>query len=129
MAFWNEIGNRLAWLFRRSRFDQELEDEMRFHGGVHQVAEEQQPRAEQQDGYRQLPDNQRVAQRIARRSGLPAALLERAADSRARAFQRRYESGRQHHHQGQRHRVGQQHPVRLNHQLDRQRRGNVHAAH
>jgi predicted permease len=31
MAFWNEIGNRIAWLFRRSRFDRELEDEMRFH--------------------------------------------------------------------------------------------------
>jgi predicted permease len=31
MAFWNEIGNRLAWLFRRSRFERELEDEMRFH--------------------------------------------------------------------------------------------------
>ncbi len=31
MAFWNEIGNRLAWLFRRSRFDRELEEEMRFH--------------------------------------------------------------------------------------------------
>ena len=31
MAFWNEIGNRLAWLFRRSRFDKELEEEVRFH--------------------------------------------------------------------------------------------------
>jgi predicted permease len=31
MAFWNEIGNRLAWLFRRSRFDREFEEEMRFH--------------------------------------------------------------------------------------------------
>jgi predicted permease len=31
MAFWNEIGNRLAWLWRRSRFDRELEDEIRFH--------------------------------------------------------------------------------------------------
>jgi predicted permease len=31
MAFWNEIGNRVAWLFRRSRFDKELEEEVRFH--------------------------------------------------------------------------------------------------
>ena len=31
MAFWNEIGNRIAWLFRRSRFERELEEEMRFH--------------------------------------------------------------------------------------------------
>ena len=31
MAFWNEIGNRLAYLLRRSRFDRELDDEMRFH--------------------------------------------------------------------------------------------------
>jgi len=31
MAFWTEIGNRLARLFRRSRFDRELEEEMRFH--------------------------------------------------------------------------------------------------
>ncbi|MGO9254841.1 MAG: ADOP family duplicated permease [Bryobacteraceae bacterium] len=31
MAFWNEIGNRLAYLLRRSRFDRELEEEMRFH--------------------------------------------------------------------------------------------------
>ena len=31
MALWNEIGNRLAWLFRRSRFDRELDEEMRFH--------------------------------------------------------------------------------------------------
>ncbi|MGA2271613.1 MAG: ADOP family duplicated permease [Bryobacteraceae bacterium] len=31
MAFWNEIGNRLAYLFRRSRFDRELEEEVRFH--------------------------------------------------------------------------------------------------
>jgi hypothetical protein len=31
MAFWKEVCNRVAWLFRRSRFDGELEDEMRFH--------------------------------------------------------------------------------------------------
>jgi predicted permease len=31
MAFWNEIGNRAAWLFRRSRFDREFEEEVRFH--------------------------------------------------------------------------------------------------
>src|ERR1035437_2962692 len=31
MALWKEIGNRLAWLFRRSRFDRELEDEIGFH--------------------------------------------------------------------------------------------------
>ena len=31
MALWNEIGNRLSYLFRRSRFDRELEEEMRFH--------------------------------------------------------------------------------------------------
>jgi predicted permease len=31
MAFWNEIGNRLAYLFRRSRFDGELEEEIRLH--------------------------------------------------------------------------------------------------
>ena len=31
MAFWNEIGNRIAWLFRRSRFEREIEEEMRFH--------------------------------------------------------------------------------------------------
>ena len=31
MAFWKEIGNRLAYLFRRSKFDRELEEEMRFH--------------------------------------------------------------------------------------------------
>ena len=31
MAFWNEIGNRVAWLFRRSRFDRELDEEMRLH--------------------------------------------------------------------------------------------------
>lgn len=31
MAVWKEIGNRLAWLFRRSRFDRELEDEIGFH--------------------------------------------------------------------------------------------------
>src|ERR1039458_5972977 len=31
MALWKEIGNRLAWLFRRSRFDPELEDEIGFH--------------------------------------------------------------------------------------------------
>ncbi len=97
-------------------------------GGVHQVAEEQQPRAEQQDGYRQLPDHQRVAQRIARRSGLPAALFERAADSRARALQCGHKPGGQRHHEGERHRVGQQHAVRLNQQLDGQRRGDVNTA-
>jgi len=31
MALWNEIGNRLSYLFRRSRFDREFEEEMRFH--------------------------------------------------------------------------------------------------
>src|ERR1035438_9124263 len=31
MAFWNEIGNRLTYLFRRSRFDRELEEEIRLH--------------------------------------------------------------------------------------------------
>ena len=31
MAFWNEIGSRVAWLFRRSRFDREFEEEVRFH--------------------------------------------------------------------------------------------------
>ena len=31
MTFWKEIGNRLAYLFRRSQFDRELEEEMRFH--------------------------------------------------------------------------------------------------
>lgn len=31
MALWEEIGNRFAWLFRRSRFDRELEDEIGFH--------------------------------------------------------------------------------------------------
>ena len=31
MAFWKEIGNRLSYLFRRSRFDREFEEEMRFH--------------------------------------------------------------------------------------------------
>ena len=31
MAFWNETGNRVAWLWRRSRFDGELDEEMRFH--------------------------------------------------------------------------------------------------
>ncbi len=31
MALWKEIGNRFAWLFRRSRFDRELEDEIGSH--------------------------------------------------------------------------------------------------
>jgi len=31
MAFWNEVGNRVRYLFRRSRFDREFEEEMRFH--------------------------------------------------------------------------------------------------
>jgi predicted permease len=31
MAFWNEISNRLTYLFRRSRFDRELDEEMRLH--------------------------------------------------------------------------------------------------
>ena len=31
MALWKEIGNRLAYLFRRSRFDRELEEEIQFH--------------------------------------------------------------------------------------------------
>ena len=31
MAFWTEIGNRLGYLIRRSRFDREFEEEMRFH--------------------------------------------------------------------------------------------------
>jgi len=31
MALWNEIGNRFGYLFQRSRFDREFEEEMRFH--------------------------------------------------------------------------------------------------
>ncbi|MGO9229950.1 MAG: ADOP family duplicated permease [Bryobacteraceae bacterium] len=31
MALWNEVGNRVRYLFRRSRFDREFEEEMRFH--------------------------------------------------------------------------------------------------
>src|ERR1017187_3615533 len=31
MALWNEIGNRLTYLFRRSRFDGELEEEIQLH--------------------------------------------------------------------------------------------------
>jgi hypothetical protein len=31
MAFWTEIGNRIGYLFGRSRFEREFEDEMRFH--------------------------------------------------------------------------------------------------
>ena len=31
MAFWTELNHRLAWLFRRSRFDRELEEEIRLH--------------------------------------------------------------------------------------------------
>ncbi|MGA2274272.1 MAG: ADOP family duplicated permease [Bryobacteraceae bacterium] len=31
MAFWKEIGNCLTYLFRRSRFDREFEEEMSFH--------------------------------------------------------------------------------------------------
>jgi len=31
MAFWNEIGSRVTYLFRRSRFDRELQEEIRLH--------------------------------------------------------------------------------------------------
>jgi predicted permease len=31
MAFWNEIGNRIGYLLRRSRFEREFEEEVRFH--------------------------------------------------------------------------------------------------
>ena len=31
MALWKEIGNRVGYLFGRSRFEREFEDEMRFH--------------------------------------------------------------------------------------------------
>jgi predicted permease len=31
MAFWKEIGNRIGYLLRRSRFDREFEEEMQFH--------------------------------------------------------------------------------------------------
>ncbi len=31
MAFWNEIGNRLTYLFRRSRFDRELQEEIQLY--------------------------------------------------------------------------------------------------